>query len=203
MHDEVTPISAVTTCARCDHPFVNQPDGFVDADLENEIAAHQERCFVRGEYVRWDWNGEWIEGNARGSENGITNVEVLKSTHVEDVGCVMSMLTQNVRRIPRPGQEVAPADASDMQRAADEHPAASIEPTLYDGLTAEQCLEQYARLQREDVDADVPREIYPNALTPPQLAAARELWSLQLRAKIAASREAERLTVRIDSMEDE
>lgn len=63
-------------------------------------------------------------------------------------------------------------------------------PVLYDGLTAEQCLELYVERQREhDSSADC------YLMTEPQLAAARELWSAQLRAKREAAKEKERCAV--------
>jgi hypothetical protein len=53
-------------------------------------------------------------------------------------------------------------------------------PTLYDGLTAEQCLEVYALNQRYE-------GVFGVVLRPLQLAAARDLWSQQLRARVTAS----------------
>ena len=51
---------------------------------------------------------------------------------------------------------------------------------------------------RFDRPRDLTHSVERDRLTPVQLAAARELWSLQLKAKIAASREAERCAVRVD-----
>jgi hypothetical protein len=66
-------------------------------------------------------------------------------------------------------------------------------PVLYDGLTAERCLHAYSASQRID---------YGHRLTPSQLAAARALWGQQLASRIAASAEAERLTVRVDDQSE-
>lgn len=63
-------------------------------------------------------------------------------------------------------------------------------PVLYDGLTAEQCLELYVERQQEHGDS---ADCY--MMTPRQLAAARELWSAQLRAKREAAKEKERCAV--------
>lgn len=72
----------------------------------------------------------------------------------------------------------------------------------YDGLTAEQCLERYVQRQRHDTSE--PSISYTH-LKPAQLAAARELWSLQLRQRVAetdaADRERDRLQVVIDDGE--
>lgn len=62
-------------------------------------------------------------------------------------------------------------------------------PVLYDGITAEQCLELYVESQR--YESEPARKL----LTPARLAAARELWSAQLRAKCEAAKEKERCAV--------
>lgn len=61
---------------------------------------------------------------------------------------------------------------------------------LYDGLTAEQCLERFQRWMQDKPINGVrhrTREGGNRALTSVQLAAARELWSMQLRAKLYVS----------------
>jgi hypothetical protein len=88
---------------------------------------------------------------------------------------------------------------------------------LHDGLTAEQCLERMrARMGAADGLLD-PAEIpgWPAgrsvaqelengrlALTTIQIAAARDLWSAQLRARVTASEASERTQVVVD-MQDE
>jgi hypothetical protein len=62
--------------------------------------------------------------------------------------------------------------------------------SLYDGLTAEQCLERYVWLQRHDEPATAERVVAIKRaegryLTACQLAAARTLWAAQLRARVA------------------
>ena len=72
-------------------------------------------------------------------------------------------------------------------------------PTLYDGLTAEQCLERYTVMQRSDAPGFRPT----HTLTPTQITAARDLWSQQLKQRISAAKERERLTVRIDVQDED
>ncbi|HKP06815.1 MAG TPA: hypothetical protein VJU58_06140 [Microbacterium sp.] len=69
-----------------------------------------------------------------------------------------------------------------------------VAETKYDGLTGAECLARFERLQREGPSGvDV-----VNRLTLRQLGAARELWSLQLKARIAADKERERRRVTVD-----
>lgn len=69
-------------------------------------------------------------------------------------------------------------------KVREERPA----PQFYDGITAEQCLELFCRIQRDD-------GVTAMAITPKQMAAARELWSAQLRARVSAAKEVERCVV--------
>ncbi len=82
-------------------------------------------------------------------------------------------------------------------------------PKLIGGLTAEQCLERYERIQREDASIIrshgvsgswrfLPVEL---SLAPDQLAAAKALWSQRLRAKVAASAKP-KLTVIVDDPDE-
>lgn len=73
-------------------------------------------------------------------------------------------------------------------------------PQLYDGLTAEQCLERYESRQREDACSFSGVGIRLS-MTPLQLTAARNLWSKRLRAKVKESTRP-KLTVMVD-MEDD
>lgn len=84
-----------------------------------------------------------------------------------------------------------PETMSEKLKARIREPA--VAPVLYDGLTAERCLHAYSASQRID---------YGHRLTASQLAAARDLWSAQLRAKLAASAEAERTRVRVDDQSE-
>src|ERR1044071_5414137 len=50
-----------TTCARCSVPL-----DVTEENAEGVTKAHQERCFVVGDWVRWECQGEWVEGEMRG-----------------------------------------------------------------------------------------------------------------------------------------
>lgn len=80
----------------------------------------------------------------------------------------------------------------------------ATEPTLYDGLTAEQCLERFQRRQREESTSFGVTLLRPaDVFTSAQLDAARSLWQQQLRARIDAAREQERVRVQIDADPDD
>lgn len=73
-----------------------------------------------------------------------------------------------------------------------------VEATEYDGITGAECLKRFIqRVHQADITGTA------TALTPAQLSAARELWSLQLRAKVKESAERERNRVVVDLQEDE
>lgn len=120
-------------------------------------------------------------------------------------GCWWTGTIQDVERLnAKLADEVAPAES-----------VAPTSPTLIDGLTADQCLARWM-LRRTaiespivqgyfDGDADGQTKIadlvdgtWDTKMTPAQMTAARELWQSQLRAKLAASREAERVSVVVD-----
>jgi hypothetical protein len=260
------PPSTSTTCARCHHVFTSAKDGpgprvstsagLIDEALVNEIAAHQERCFVVGDWVRGEWNNGWpvsltgevaMQPDVSGEKLGIS-VRIAEST-VFVAGAVCHFLVKpgDLRRIPRPGQVDPthgvrmPQDAAEWAAVMGEagisasgpiqyqstvvgwtrvaeiqqwqpnasYPSAPRQPNvveqlvespvLYDGLTAEQCLSLYERSQREDMTI---LSSWDPPLSANQLAAARALWSAQLAAKVAASAEAERLTVFVDDQSE-
>jgi hypothetical protein len=98
--------STATTCARCHHAFTAKPDGFVDADLENEIAAHRATCFVVGDAVRWQVGSRWHEGTIVAL--GLDSVEMnCERGYLTGYPFPMGYYRKNVRRIPRPGRDVA------------------------------------------------------------------------------------------------
>lgn len=80
---------------------------------------------------------------------------------------------------------------------------ADADPELFDGLTRAQCYDRMIRRQREEPTSYgvtlLQRDV---ALTPAQLAAAREEWSAQLRAKVQAKAERERCAVTCDADDD-
>lgn len=221
---------ATTKCAACSVLFT------ADAD-ERLIAAHAKVCDGRpleaGDYVRWDWNGDWCEGKlAASTVEGIARVDVTRSNHHEDVGCEMSMLAQNVRRIPRPVAEVkaepqfvAPKiskremeafqayidkqivyayQSVGVSQMADKIPKLpTIEtPALHDGMSTMECYRKWC-----DNRALVERGGVPlYALTPAQITAGRAAYlsdafnehSAELRLKLAAQKERERMQVVVD-----
>lgn len=68
----------------------------------------------------------------------------------------------------------------------------------YDGLTAEECLERFITWQRGEPVNGVShrtREGGNRPLLPAQLTAARELWSMQLRQRVEAAKDRDRLQV--------
>jgi tetratricopeptide (TPR) repeat protein len=74
-------------------------------------------------------------------------------------------------------------------------PVPTPQPVLYDGLTAQQCLERYEWIQRADEPSHAVRVVTIKRaegryLTAPQLAAARELWSAQLRTRVQSTTQA-------------
>lgn len=209
---------AATTCARCSHTFMSRPDGFVDEALENEIAAHQERCFVAGDAVYVDTPSITGTGVVAGLvAPGLAAIKMDERGKHYEAGTRLAFGTSTLRRTPHPQQvevvtragrlhavydlarrgEITTEQAKELLTMPDlEIKAPTIEtPVLYDGLTAEECLARFLKSQRE-----VLHRTYAKLwLTPDQLVAARDLWSAQLKAKLAASAEAGRLQVRIDS----
>lgn len=76
----IGPAAVHHKCARCDHPFTAKPDGFVDEALENEIAAHRDRCFVVGDYVRWEYGPSqprnWVDGKLLSLDVKLCQIDV-------------------------------------------------------------------------------------------------------------------------------
>lgn len=88
-------------------------------------------------------------------------------------------------------------DMSPAGRAALGHVVpASPAPVLVDGLTRDECLERFVTAMQMEAP-------FSAVFTPAQLAAAREEWSAALRAKVAASDEAERCRVTYCEVDDE
>ena len=169
----------------------------------------------------------WIEGEllSLGSSISIARIRASSGTLTQpgqsiDVGLYCAPL----RRIPRPGQDVeqptlsarlghlkhgpsgsglaGPCDAHCRKCAVEQAANAANDPTLYDGLSDAICYQRW-KSNRHQVENGAPLLF---SLTPAQVAVAKHAWSrefgaslsAQLRAKIAASREAERLTVRVE-----
>lgn len=167
MREHIPAVPLLFTCARCNATL---DVSVVQPCLDEIMAAHHDRCFVVGDYVRWERDGDsWIEGEVLwlGDRMGypFARVRVDRGSFGDD-GTDQSLGVKYLRRIERPG------------------------PTLYDGLTAEQCLQIYTMNQRNEGIHVV--------LTPAQLTAARDLWSQQLYARIATARARGRLTMCIE-----
>ncbi len=104
-----------TTCARCHHAFTARPDGFVDEALDNEIAEHRERCFVVGQNIRWQADpNSWADGAVLSLSESLAIVKVWAVSREWTafyacplVGQTRGVARVDIRRIPRPGQEVS------------------------------------------------------------------------------------------------
>lgn len=212
-------------CQRCGHVFASKPDGFIDEALEKEVAAHQciqEVPIQDGDYVRWtpkprSDSGNWFEGTVvcRISSGAGWMVNGLKVERIGEIepwkrnigsGVVIGQTVDpmvfygEVRKVERPSSQreivtTTSTSASSSVILAYVTPQPPPQLELYDGLTAQECLERFQQLHREDVcmwSGD------GRFMTGKQKAAARELWSAQLRAKVEASKERDRLQVQIE-----
>lgn len=92
-----------TTCARCSHTFTSRTDGFVDEALEIEVAAHQERCFVAGDYVYVDTPSISGTGVVTGLvAPGLAAIKMDERGKHYEAGTRLAFGTCTLRRIPRP-----------------------------------------------------------------------------------------------------
>lgn len=224
--------STTILCMRCG---VEVPFGHVHslAAATAAMTDHEERCFVIGDRVRTVvhpiiegtvsgldhcgvivaspsyrqslWFGRVAVRRVEGAASGGGGGGVISAEFVN--GCVTD--DDIKREITKRGWSTAWPATSDRE---------PIAPTLYDGITAKQCLDRMlVRMAAADGEIDpsripdwpvgrtVTQELVDGVihLTTSQLAAARELWSAQLRAKVEASREAERRQVTIDQDADD
>jgi hypothetical protein len=239
-----TPATVQHKCARCEQALDVPVIGDVHGRLDEALAAHQERCFRVGDWVRIEMNRDWLEGEvtSTGDHEGhhVCRPVVMSkglTAYRGHYGDFTFRPAPGIRRIPRPEQkgEVSWEEAAKIADIAvalekqqtrrieylaspvprsptietpwmkvddERSPIGLIEASKYDGLTGKECLERYELLQRDDVTADT-FAWSGYRLTAIQLAAARELWSLQLKAKIQDSKEAERRRVVVDLQDDE
>ena len=218
----------VGKCASCDVMF----QGETDDSVLTLLSQHREVCPKRplevGDYVRWDGQmpdgsaptdepePRWIEGDILEFDRNATRVRVMARSDEQFAESVY-LFGNVLRRIPRPVAEVkAIHERSDGNlyygdmKVTDgpfvSRPETPSQATVtYDGLTAEQCLERFQLQQRDEPDPDDSWGCSRPKLKPAQLAAARELWSLQLRQRVAetdaAAKERDRLQVVIDDGE--
>jgi len=186
-------------CARCRTEFQFTSS---DTNVDAVLAAHQERCFAVGDWVRWTpqphCQDNWFEGEVIGTTHGRVDWILVNKTDLlapssrpigegVRVGSKIdpSVCPGAIRRIPRPGQEVAtvdnPCDQFDVK---------------YDGVTLLGLL-----IADENARRETPLHCMPlwyrinDGFTPAQRSAVSAHWSAQLRARIAARQEAERNAV--------
>lgn len=211
--DLVRPPIVKRLCARCRTELQGETVDQLDAAVE----AHAERCLVVGDRVRWNRveRDMWLEGrliemsNDRGHclidiDRGGGNWQV-KAPEGRTRCDGPKYSSVSLRRIERPGQarQCCPGAIQGFACGCSAVAAPPPSPTLYDGMTAEQCLEGMLHLQREDrwegtnMHGETRLLRYPH-LTDPQLAAASAHWSAQLRARQQAARERERTQVVIE-----
>lgn len=193
----MTDATFTTTCARCAAPLES-----TDATIDAVSKAHEERCFITGDNVRWDYAGNWIEGRLDSiiekSFGSIAHIDVARTSFNDSVRRRSVGLggSATFRRIPTPGQTKPPDFETERKRLE----ARSV--PLYDGLTAMQCYMKWA-----DNRTIVERGGQPlYKLTPAQIETGRRAYqqdalyehASELRAKVEASKERERMTVMVD-----
>lgn len=251
----IEPASTLRKCARCGQVFTAKPDGFVDEALENEIAAHLQRCFVVGDWVRGEWNHGWpisFEGEvlakpAMFDAKLVISVRIARSADfIEGAECRFALDHGDIRRIPRPVQqptvgpaprepEPKPDEDENLWREIEKYTlgprdfwpsrqggvliagpgvtvgtvtvsiveSAPVPTPLFDGITSVACLNRW-RDNRSCIEhGGTP--LYD--MTPAQITEGKRMftgtWSAKLRAKLAASAAAERLTVLVDQDPDD
>lgn len=168
-------------CARC------------NATLdEASVEGHGERCFVVGDWVRWERDGDsWAEGELLwiGDMHGHPFAMVRVASGAFGDGSDQKLGVKWLRRI---------------QRTASEPESIKERVTLYDGLDSISCWYKWCD-NRACLERGAPL-LYK--MTPAQIAAAKgrqfaisEQHSEQLRARIDAARERER--VRVQAPDDD
>lgn len=166
-------MSVITKCPLCESPFHLDDDSTFDggADLtrEQEVARHHAVCPKRpievGDYVRWEYGllgyfahpDNWAEGEVMGIDRVHADIRVER--------CGLGTRTGTVTAFGY-GRDIG----STIRRIL---PAVSV-----DGLTPVQCLAAFENMQMTDGRT--------RKLTALQLAVARGLHTVALRAKVAA-----------------
>jgi hypothetical protein len=178
--------TCTTTCARCAHRLI-----VTDGDIDAEVAAHQERCFVADDMVRWDnpdspMGPTWIDG--RFVTFVTTESERLARIRIESgpgwrPGCTVCVglsggITLSRLDLPSGHRQCSPQPDDPLAVKYDDVPLLEL-----------LCRDQFTQ-------ANDSRR-YP-ALTPVQRAAVSAHWSALLRAKVAASKERDRRQVVLD-----
>jgi hypothetical protein len=194
-------------CARCRAPLTG--------DLDIAIAGHAERCFIVGDWVRWNhprMADNWVEGELARVDSASADIVVVN----EGPGRHRSVGGReifgrhdgtNLRHIDRPGQAVKrPSDVRfhatdcgyfygvDSECTCDERnepPTAPPHPDddHVEGIPRSCLLRHFEEDQRND---------WPPSLSVAQRQTASEQWTQQLRLKQQEARERERLQVVVE-----
>lgn len=208
------------------HKSLDMAKGMYDDDWLNGIPdepgpENQSNGDIKiGDYVRWTRWDEWFDGTVKRIELNVAEVIVHDGSRGLKESKSITVLVSNLKHTARPPdvtylkttgtQTYTLADPTYVgevkivsDRTMKPNEIRFTQEILYDGLTAEQCLNYWERFQREDPSL---RSIYRGraniAMTVSQIAAAQELHSSKLRAKIAASKERDRNRVVVD-LQDE
>lgn len=199
--------------------FVNpeHPHGYMHKSLDMAKGMYVDNTFIEikiGDYVRWTCGPEWFDGTVKRIELNGAEVIVHDGSHGLKESKSITVLVSSLKHTERPPDVTyLKTTRTQTYTLADPTYAGGVkivsdrtmkpQEILYDGLTAEQCLNYWERFQREDPSL---RSIYRGraniAMTVSQIAAAQELHSSKLRVKIAASKERERNRVIVD-LQDE
>jgi hypothetical protein len=84
-------------CARCSMMFTGESNGHINA----QIAAHADRCFVVGDYVRWEMGERWHEGPIIELREHDAYMECVRGA-ASSYPFRISFNRANMRRIERP-----------------------------------------------------------------------------------------------------
>jgi hypothetical protein len=206
-----------TKCARCgvvlDLPKTWSA-ALANTALDAAVFAHAERCFIVGDWVRWEHPtrpDNWVEGELVRVDGASADIVVANEGpgRPRSVGGhgIFGRHGQNLRRIERPVQAVKRPgdgrfhatdcgyyDSSDAECTCDERgesPPAPPRPETdhVEGIPRSCLLKHFEEDQRND---------WPPSLSVAQRAAASEQWTKQLRAKQQEARERERMQVVVE-----
>lgn len=193
---------ATTTCVRCS-ARIEIADIISDKNYDATITAHRERCFVVGDWVRVTCEGPWIEGPITELTDDYAALRPERyhdrmALYAKSGSFTFHCSDSNIRRIPRPGQVEVNPDPPTIETPwlRVDGPQSDPLDTKYDGVTLRDLLVvDEARRREQDIGPIPWRNVDPWTWTPAQRVAVSDHWSAQLRAKLAASKERERVQV--------
>lgn len=199
----MTDATFTTACARCAAPLE-----ITDATADAVSKAHEERCFVVGDWVRGEWDRGWpvtLEGVVLCvrdvNRDGLLPIDVNVTKSNTFIVGPRGLLLQrgDFRRIPRPEQAVKPLSVRLAEREFIVHRDVKPEnvpgplDVLYD------CETLRSLLVLDEANRRGEGEVRPDGrlwmLSQVQRAVVSAHWSAELRERIAVSKERERLTV--------